>query len=212
MDDINNSKNEYEERKRAKTILEEKEARKNMIRSVLKKIVKIIILIVLIGGSVLLVKYFIDKSKPKSFDFSVAVPSLGRDHIEVGTTHAEYNSNPPSSGPHYVQTARNKFYETAVPDEYVIHNLEHGDIWIAYKPTITDKDKNLLKDFAWSKVIITPREKNEYDISLVAWGRVDNFNIKDVPDYETRISDFIKRYRNKGPEKIPAGAMSNDFN
>lgn len=61
------------------------------------------------------------------------VPEMGRDHIAVGTSHAPYNSNPPTSGPHYADTANWGVHQTTIQDEYLIHNLEHGGVIVHYK-------------------------------------------------------------------------------
>ena len=127
---------------------------------------------------------------------------VSRTHIAQGTPGSGYNSNPPSSGPHWPGPAKNGFYETALADQQLIHNLEHGYIWIAYKPDVGDEVKNKLKEIAqkedW-KVVVVPREANDTKIALVAWGRV--LKMED-PDYE-KIEDFIRTYRNRGPEKTP---------
>ncbi|TSC57060.1 MAG: hypothetical protein Greene041679_473 [Parcubacteria group bacterium Greene0416_79] len=154
----------------------------------------------------------VKKNEPSGPDLSVFYPAQNREHIAVDATHGEYNSNPPSGGWHYALTARKKFYNESVPDGYVIHNLEHGDVWIAYHPRIPAVVKNELKKFAFAKMIITPREQNDTDIALVSWERVDKFNLEGGLLPEGRIRDFIKRYRNRGPEKIPAGAMESTFN
>lgn len=139
---------------------------------------------------------------PDGEDFSVAYESQGRSHIADGAAHPPYNSNPPSSGWHYASPARGGFYEEPLPDEQVIHNLEHGDIWIAYRPEIRDEAKDALRAFAGQHVVVSPRTLNEGDISLVAWGRVDTFDIGDGPVDESRIRDFMKRYDNRGPENL----------
>jgi len=84
----------------------------------------------------------------------------------------------------------------------IIHNLEHGDVWIAYHPRILDAARDALRQFDASKVIITPREANDADIALVAWGRVDTFNLDGGALDTQRIENFIKRYTNRGPEKV----------
>ncbi|MDP3724235.1 MAG: DUF3105 domain-containing protein [bacterium] len=61
------------------------------------------------------------------------VPEMGREHIAIGTSHTPYNSNPPTSGPHYADTANWGIHETTIPEEYQIHNLEHGGVVVHYK-------------------------------------------------------------------------------
>lgn len=171
-------------------------------------IVSVIVLAFVGWGVVALV----EGNKPLGPDLSVFYPAQNREHVAIGVPHGEYHSNPPSSGWHYGLTAKKRFYDEPVPDEYLIHNLEHGDIWIAYHPRIPQDIKDELKKFAFAKMNITPREANDTDIALVAWERVDKFNLDGAPLPESRIHDFIKRYRNKGPERLPAGAAEATFN
>lgn len=145
-------------------------------------------------------------SAPQGEDYSRAIPAMGADHIAVGSPLPEYNSNPPTSGPHYGQTARSGFREEEILDQHIIHNLEHGDIWISYHPRVSNEIRDELRTFAGPKVIITPREVNDADIAVAAWGRLDTFNIENnILPYD-RIRDFIKRYTNKGPEFIPGAS------
>lgn len=147
-----------------------------------------------------------DTGKPvavsSSVEGTVDLDVVGREHIASGTSGSGYNSDPPSSGPHWPNPAKNGVYDDPLPDEQVIHSLEHGHVWIAYRPDVGDEVKNKLKEIVndddW-KVILTPREKNETKIALVAWGRVLKM---DEVDYN-KIEDFIKTYRNRGPENTP---------
>src|SRR3990167_4512427 len=53
----------------------------------------------------------------------------GQAHIKNGESHPPYNSNPPTSGWHYVLPANWGVYAKPLADEQAIHNLEHGGIW-----------------------------------------------------------------------------------
>ena len=120
---------------------------------------------------------------------------------------SDYNSNPPTSGKHWsdgqAPVARG-VYEQEFPDEALVHNLEHGEIWISYQPDIPDNIKEELRAIARDsyKVVLTPRAKNDTDIAVAGWGRLDKFNLEGALD-RGRIEDFIQRYRNKGPELVP---------
>ena len=168
--------------------------KKNMVRFS----ITFIILCVIVYGIIVLVRM----SGPQGGDFSTVYPNQGRNHIAIGEEIKSYNSNPPSSGDHYGQTARGGFYDEPLADETVIHNLEHGDIWIAYHPKISSEAKETLKKFAGQYVVVSPRSQNDGNISLVAWGRVDTFDIENDAVDEHRIQDFISRYDNRGPEKV----------
>jgi len=160
----------------------------------------IILIIVAIGYGIFIVA---KSTAPKGEDFSRAIELMEASHVAVGSSLPEYTSNPPTSGPHYAQTARSGFREDIISDQNIIHNLEHGDVWIAYHPRLSSVIKDELKQFGAAKVIIAPREENETDIAVAAWGRLDTFNIENDALPAERIKDFIKRYTNKGPEKVP---------
>lgn len=198
-----NNKAAYQERKK------EKEQQKERMRrtegqkrggNALKNWGIALVIIALIGYGLYL---WIQSATPQSEDFSRAIPVIGdSSHIPVGSQLPEYTSNPPSSGPHYAQTVRSGFRTEAIPDQNIIHNLEHGDVWIAFHPRIGESAQNDLKKFGAAKVVITPREANETDIALVAWGRIDTFDLEDGAVPEERIRDFITRYLLKGPERV----------
>lgn len=147
-----------------------------------------------------------DETKPalvtRAVEGAMDYPIVGRNHVGEGTTITTYNSNPPSSGPHWPSPVKSGIYDSQLADEQLVHNLEHGYIWISYKPDVSDDVKGELKkivnDDNW-KTVLEPRDKNETMISLVAWGRVLKL---DNPDYD-KVKDFIKTYRNRGPEKTP---------
>lgn len=159
---------------------------------------------IVIGGGWLLVR----AGTPKGQDYSQAIPILGRNHVLDGTK-VSYNSNPPTSGDHYAVPAPARFYNKELPNEQLVHNLEHGHIWISYKPSLPAEIIGMLKSFSSSFVIVTPRSTDNADIALAAWGRLDKFNIANNIIDEQRIKDFITRYQGKGPENSSAGGHFN---
>ena len=195
---LNNASDNRYERQREKKAAREAEVSKARRNRVFKKTGYWVVgLAVIIGGGWLLVS----ATGPKGTDYSQAVQILGRNHIANGST-AVYNSNPPTSGDHYASPAPARFYDRELPDEQLVHNLEHGHIWIAYKPDLSGEIIDILKDFSGGNVVVAPRSKNDTDIALVAWGRLDKFNIEAGIINQQRIKDFISRYQNRGPENV----------
>lgn len=131
-------------------------------------------------------------------------PAQSHNHIATGEAHPNYNSNPPTGGWHYNQPAAAGIYDTELPDEQVVHNLEHGHVWISYRPALDKDSVNKIADIAISyssKIIVTPRAKNDSLIAVAAWEhlmKLDSFQ-------GDKILAFIKQFRNKGPEMIPMG-------
>jgi len=188
----------YEERQNQKKTARETESLKARHRRVFKKAGYWIVgLAIVVWGGWLL----IGSTGPKGPDYSQAIPVLERTHVADGTT-VSYNSNPPTSGNHYAVPATVRFYYKELPDEQLVHNLEHGHIWISYKLDLPVEAIKVLKGFSGGNVIVTPRAKNDTDIALAAWGRLDKFNIEVNGIDKQRVKDFISRYQNKGPENI----------
>ncbi len=130
------------------------------------------------------------------------IASQGATHIARGQPHPAYNSNPPTSGWHTPQVAAWGTLRSEVPDEFVLHNLEHGGIWISYKDpndgALVEKLEGLASRNP-SKIIVTPRQKNDSPIAVAAWGRLLKLNAYD----ERTIVEFVDAFRNRGPERVP---------
>lgn len=60
-----------------------------------------------------------------------AVDDLGQQHFN-DISGIAYNSNPPTSGPHFPVWAKPGFYDRVISDGHLIHSLEHGYIVISY--------------------------------------------------------------------------------
>lgn len=124
----------------------------------------------------------------------------GQTHIKIGETHPVYNSNPPTSGWHYLDPANWGVYDKPLVDEQAVHNLEHGGIWISYKG-IDDQTIENLKKIARANsgsVIMSPRDVDDSPIILASWTRLEKLDTYD----EAKILDFISRNKNKSPEPI----------
>ena len=55
-------------------------------------------------------------------------------HVREGQ-RVDYNDAPPTSGQHWPATAPCGFYPDGLPDERVVHNLEHGNIVVSFNFT-----------------------------------------------------------------------------
>ena len=178
-------------RQQQKQELQESHERKKWM----KKAVIWTAVIIILGGSGYGLYYLSSQpGKPRS---GTAIPILGQDHIAVGAFHPPYNSDPPTSGWHYEEEASWGVQEKELLDEQLIHNLEHGGIWISYTG-IDDATKSALEKIARSekKVIVEPRVKNNAPIILASWGRLLKLDTFD----EQAVMDFIETNRNQAPE------------
>jgi Protein of unknown function (DUF3105) len=133
-------------------------------------------------------------------DASIVYPDLGREHIAVTDLHDPYNSNPPTSGPH-ASPVRTAVYTQELPDENLIHNLEHGHIWLSYRDRsdteLIDLLERIQANFPAS-VVVTYRPANDARLAVASWTRLLKL---EEPD-EQQILAFIARYFDKAPESV----------
>ena len=148
-----------------------------------------------------------------------------RDHFPDTFTIAEINPDgytvPPTSGQHWDGWVQCGFYREAVPDERIVHNMEHGNIIVSYNLADPDQIEELAKAFddigmtnLWG--VARPYQPVDEDgnalldedgneafpegtIALTTWGVRDQWNVREVDDADNyRIvgvdKDRIERF------------------
>ncbi len=128
----------------------------------------------------------------------------GRRHLAAGESYDNYNSNPPTSGPHASATATPGVHDEPVPKEMAVHNMEHGQVvvWyncIAPQPLNADACNTLKQSLAGvvseannrgKRVVTTPYSAMDYRIALTAWQFLDGFGEFDAQHVRTFIDTF----------------------
>ena len=203
-----NKKDLYEQRKQQK--LEAKEqARKERRKNQLFFGLAVGVPVLLIGGFISYILY--TSSGANIPDIGELFDDQGRTHIKEGEAHPAYNSNPPTSGWHYDTPADWGVYKEEIPQERLIHNLEHGGIVIQYKPDFDQAAIAKIEELKTSelecKLVIVPNKNLDKNIALTAWRRLYKSDIYD----ETAIKNFIKKYRNTGPERVPCSVKASQM-
>jgi hypothetical protein len=141
-------------------------------------------------------------------------------HTDVPTieTKVNWNSNPPTSGPHYQQWAVWNFYDSPVPLTMSTHNLEHGGIVIHYGPDVPQAEVEKLRQFYTddpNAMLVAPLQSAGNKIILSAWYYDESRS--EESDYfgegkqatGTKVdadafAAFRDAFRYKGRERIPA--------
>lgn len=124
------------------------------------------------------------------------IPSQGAEHISQTQTHPPYNSVPATSGWHRGDAAAPApwgVYDTELPDEILVHNLEHGGVGIHYNcPEGCDELIGQLEEIAnrMGKVIMSPYPEMDTRIALTAWTFLDVFDEFD----KDRVEDFARAH------------------
>ena len=140
-----------------------------------------------------------------------SVPIQGQNHIPVGQPHDPYNSDPPTSGPHYETPVEAGFYDEAPVDEYLVHNMEHGHVIIWYNcsalseaecATLKTEIQGTMSAAGVSlitgtlKLVAVPRPSMANEITLTSWGHIQRLDSWD----RNAVLAFIKAYRDTAPE------------
>lgn len=128
------------------------------------------------------------------------VEDQGRTHISPGQDHPGYNSVPATSGWHYPQPlapAKWAVHVDSIPDEILVHNLEHGGIGVHYNcpevcDDLVDQLAEIVRDSTRQglKVIMSPYPEIGSKIAITAWNFIDKFDQFD----EQRIRAFIESH------------------
>ena len=132
----------------------------------------------------------------------LAFASEGSIHVRYGE-RVNYRSNPPHSGPHYDTPANPAFYRSQIPDEVVVHNLEHGHVVLYYMPgSLTQEDEDYVAALArtytatWAAFLAVPRAEMDHPFVLAAWRHLMPLETLD----RTLVEAFIDRFIGRGPE------------
>lgn len=98
----------------------------------------------------------------------------GHEHIPPGSEPPEYETNPPTSGPHVeppYQQADGAYSETPAEIDYV-HSLEHGRLEIQYSPDLPERAQLALKglyDTMYGASLLFPNDKMPYEVAATTW-------------------------------------------
>jgi hypothetical protein len=123
---------------------------------------------------------------------------LGHEHLVHKKDYPHrYDQVPPAGGPHAPRWLRCDAYGAAVPNEFAVHSLEHGGIWITYQPTLAAASVQklaLLQPTNQEYVLVSPFEGLPSPVVVTAWGLQLQVQTADDP----RIVEFIKTYAGGG--------------
>ena len=132
--------------------------------------------------------------------------------MQFEEAHAGYSTLPATSGPHWgaretpagvPAPARWGIYEQFLPDEVLLHNLEHGGIGIHYN--CPDGCEDLVNDLEGliggnpTQFIMSPYPGMDSKIAITGWRHHLFLDELDVD----QILDFIDAYQDRAPESVP---------
>ena len=125
---------------------------------------------------------------------------LSRDHTDSPVTYAQ---NPPVGGPHSPVWQNCGVYDQPVPNEQAVHSLEHGAVWITYRPDLPAGEVAQLRDLVRGRsyTLLSPYPGLPAPVVASAWGV--QLQVQSAGD--PRLAQFIAKYAN-GPQTPERGA------
>lgn len=145
--------------------------RKSQERMVIGGVTLTIIVIIAVIVAITLIRRPPDINLAGIPDNSTQYPIQESTHIDQGAPHPEYNSNPPTSGWHYGQDANLGVYTESIADELLVHNLEHGHVWLSYRDADDEEALDILRQVQQlypSQILVTLRPENDSRIAASA--------------------------------------------
>lgn len=154
-----------------------------------------------------------DGSNPYTRDEIVAAKAISGvtykkepDHNHV-TAKVTFDSSPPVGGNHaqYWADCTGTVYTNQIASENAVHSLEHGAVWVTYRPGLAASEVALLAKQVTGvdRMLMSPYAGLTSAISLQSWGYQLFVDKADDP----RIAAFIKALR-FNPGTTPESAAS----
>ena len=105
----------------------------------------------------------------------------------------DYPQTPPVGGDHAPVWQNCGFYDESVVAEQGVHSLEHGAVWITYRPDLPASDQDELRALADRQtfVLVTPFEDLPAPIVASAWGRQLRLDAAGDP----ALAEFVRAFR-----------------
>lgn len=137
-----------------------------------------------------------------------AIPLMTASHIPLDSDPGVYNSDPPTSGPHYAEEAQAGFYDENIytyPAGYLVHNLEHGYVVFWYNCNLLDEAgcanlksqiKAVMDELGSEKMIAYPWPSLDVPLVMTSWERLQKFEIF----YAEQAKAFYRGNLNRAPE------------
>lgn len=119
----------------------------------------------------------------------VTFPATTNSNVSGSVT---YDSDPPTHGDHAPIWQNCGFYNSPVENEYAVHSLDHGAVWITYKPDLPIDQLDILRRLAREEyVLISPYVDLSAPVVASAWRNQLALTGAD----DLRLQQFVEQFR-----------------
>ena len=121
------------------------------------------------------------------------------DHVQ---TPVKYEQTPPAGGKHNPVWLNCATYTAPVPSENAVHSMEHGAVWVTYRPDLpAEQVAALTTAIPTTYAVLSPFPGLKSPVVASAWGKQLTLDSATDP----RLEAFIREYR-QGPQAPESGA------
>lgn len=119
----------------------------------------------------------------KSFNYK------GSDH---SWAKVDYKENPPVGGQHNYYWQNCGIYDKPIHNEHGVHSLEHGAVWITYRPDLPKAEVDKLKTIASADyMLLSPYPNLPAKVVASSWDHQITLDGAEDP----RLPEFVKKYK-----------------
>ena len=147
-----------------------------------------------------------------------SAPALPASHsIADPDGTVKWNTDPPTTGPHYEVPAVFGAYSEPLQPARLVHNLEHGGIYIQYGDEVPEATVQQLRDFYDAHergTLLSPLPRLGKNIAVGAWvapeddpGNGNGYLMRCTRFDEDAFTAFFEEFQFKGPERFPADSL-----
>lgn len=143
--------------------------------------------------------YLVNERAETSLDSVTSAKYTGSQHTPAKVSYAE---NPPVGGEHHPSWQNCGIYDQPINNEHAVHSMEHGAVWITYRPDLPPAELEKLRGLAAKDyMLLSPYPGLPAKVVASSW----NKQIKLDSANDPRLPRFITKYKN-GPETPELGA------
>jgi hypothetical protein len=104
----------------------------------------------------------------------------------------EYERQPPTNGDHDPLWQNCGFYEKPIKDRHAVHSMDHGVVWITYRPNLSRRQIEALRPYRDERyVIVSPYPGQDAPVIATSW----RVQLELEGPGDPRLRQFVEGFR-----------------
>ena len=130
--------------------------------------------------------------------------NLSAEHVATRVAYPDMATRAPDGGDHNAIPQTCAVYDAPIVPEHAVHSLEHGAVWVTYRPGLPQDQVDALRTLVEgnpSYRMLSPYPGQESPVSAQAWGR----RLEAGSASDPQLQRFVDEYTD-GPQTREKGA------